>query len=62
MVTPPGVTTEDINGLSVSVDPGTAATHELGVTVPSVGVVATLTYADTDSVARQIVESFRAAG
>ncbi|HEX9505762.1 MAG TPA: hypothetical protein VGA62_07115, partial [Acidimicrobiia bacterium] len=56
-----GMTTQDLNGLSADVSAGPDA-NELDVAFPAAGVVATITYRDTDVGAQQILHSFRAVG
>jgi hypothetical protein len=54
-------TSQSVNGLNAQVSSGGATTAEIDVTFPTVGIVATITYGDTDALAQQILQSFRTA-
>lgn len=49
------------SGLEVQVAPDSASTGEVAADLPSAGVSVTLTYADSDATAQQILQSFRTA-
>jgi len=50
----------EINGLSVKVDPTADVTHDLVAAVPSAGVIATITFPETNARAQEILRSFAA--
>ena len=49
----------DVNGLSVTVDASRAIEHELVVGVPQASVTLTMSFGETDSIARQIIATMR---
>jgi len=55
-----GVSAQDVNGLSAQVVSGGEVTNQLSATFPTVGLVATISYADDGAGAQQILQSFRA--
>jgi hypothetical protein len=57
-----GVAAATATGLSVQVASDGAASSEIDADIPSQGVALTLTYADSDATAQQILQSFRTAG
>ena len=52
----------NVNGMPVQVNPAARDMLEFDVRVPSLGVVATLTFGADDATAQAILNSFRAAG
>jgi hypothetical protein len=56
----PGAQSEEINGLSVAVQPYSQTTHSFVAVVRSLGVVLTITWSRDDSVAQRILNSVRA--
>ena len=58
---PPGAAApREINGLSVNVDPAADVTHDLVAAVPGAGVIATITFPESDARAQEILRSFAA--
>lgn len=57
----PETPTTDVNGLAVAVDESLVVEHQLVASVPQVAVTLTLSFGETDEVARRIITTLRAA-